>query len=57
MIFASKYAGKSAIFIRSCCMLSRWRRVTVSFNSSPRSPSVSKSIVTPNGVPASSCLR
>jgi hypothetical protein len=47
--------SRSLIATRSCFMLSRWRRVTVSFSSSPFSPSVSKSTVMPNGVPISSC--
>ena len=37
---------------RSCFMLSRWRKVTVSFFAGPFSPMVSKSTVTPKGVPA-----
>ena len=47
--------SNSSIFTRSCRASSRCRRVTVSFSSGPFSPSVSKSIVMPNGVPASSC--
>ena len=47
----------SAIGMRSCFMLSRCRRVTVSFCPGPFSPMVSKSTVTPNGVPASSWRR
>ena len=35
---------RSLIFTRSCRASSRWRSVTVSFSSSPFSPSVSKSI-------------
>ena len=43
---------------RSCAMESRWRTVTVSFVAgSLPSPRVSKSTVTQNGVPISSCRR
>ena len=48
VMFVSSLIGN-----RSCRPSSRWRMVTV-FSSSGFSPSVSKSIVTQNGVPASS---
>ena len=50
----SSFPSKSLIFTRSCSPLSRWRRVTVSASSGPFSPQVSKSMVTPKGVPTSS---
>src|SRR6266404_8920598 len=45
---------KSEILMRSCFIESRSRNVTVSRNAASFSPSVSKSTVTPNGVPISS---
>src|SRR5580658_7309358 len=56
-ILDSKNAKSSEIFNRSCFIVSRSRSVTVSLSSSPFSPSVSKSIVTPKGVPISSWRR
>ncbi len=55
--FSNRSGSKASIRTRVCCMLSRSRKVTVSRSSGPFSPRVSKSIVTPNGVPASSCRR
>ena len=46
--------GKSLIATRSCFIESRSRKVTVSRRLASFSPSVSKSTVTPNGVPISS---
>jgi len=46
-IFSSKNASNSPMGIRVCSIVSRSRRVTVSFSSSPCSPRVSKSMVTP----------
>src|SRR4051812_27595760 len=56
-IRATSSCTKSPIRTRSCFIESRSRNVTVSRDSSPFSPRVSKSIVTPNGVPISSCRR
>src|SRR6266446_3281529 len=56
-IFESRRPGSSPIFTRSCFIESRSRSVTVSRNAGSFSPSVSKSTVMPNGVPASSCRR
>src|SRR5947208_3538026 len=56
-IFSKSRGNSSLMLMRSCFILSRSRKVTVSFRSGPFSPSVSKSIVTPKGVPASSCRR
>src|SRR5437016_47418 len=49
--------GRSLIATRSCFMESRSRNVTVSPSAASFSPSVSKSTVTPNGVPISSWRR
>ena len=46
-IFSSKNASTSLMGIRVCSIVSRSRRVTVFFSSSPLSPRVSKSMVTP----------
>lgn len=56
-ILSKSRSFSSAIGTRSCFMLSRSRNVTVSRFSGPFSPIVSKSMVTPKGVPASSCRR
>ena len=53
-IDSSKRSLSSEMATRSCLMLSRWRKVTVSFLAGPFSPMVSKSTVTAKGVPASS---
>jgi hypothetical protein len=56
-IASCRRSFRSEIATRSCFMLSRWRKVTVSFFAGPFSPMVSKSTVTPKGVPASSWRR
>ena len=55
-IFLDRNSSRSLIAMRSCFCESRSRTVTVSRSSGPFSPRVSKSMVTPKGVPASSCL-
>src|ERR1051326_7288595 len=52
-----KMSGKSLIATRSCFIESRSRKVTVSRSAGSFSPTVSKSMVIPNGVPISSCRR
>jgi len=52
-----KVFTKSLIATRSCFIESRSRNVTVSRSAASFSPSVSKSTVTPNGVPISSWRR
>src|SRR4029453_7145337 len=49
--------ARSLMATRSCFMESRSRSVTVSRSAASFSPSVSKSTVTPNGVPISSWRR
>ena len=54
---SSSHGRSASILMRSCSIESRWRMVTVFFNSSPFSPRVSKSTVTQYGVPISSWRR
>src|SRR5581483_7224201 len=57
LTFGNNTPSSTLIFTRSCFIEARSRKVTVSFSSGPFSRSVSKSIVTPNGVPISSWRR
>src|SRR4029077_17321327 len=52
-IRSPKIAGRSCTATRSCFIESRSRNVTVSRSEASFSPSVSKSMVTPKGVPIS----
>ena len=52
-----RMSGRSLIATRSCFIESRSRNVTVSRSAASFSPSVSKSTVTPKGVPISSWRR